>query len=644
MFQVKPIIIVIIIATVAGLWKIFEKAGEKGWKALIPIYNYYIWLKILKKPWWWIFIFLVPGVGFMMVMAMGGITVSRFPKNRTTDIMVGLITIGFEALTLFYIIPAVGLSKPVTMGLYGITAYFAYLTGKPLLAILSNKKAKVPPGMHPALVMIVTGILFFVFLPIYGFMKAAFQPVNPEEDRKAKLSVAHEWTEAIVFAVIAATIIRTFFFEAYTIPTPSMEKSLMVGDYLFVSKASYGARIPMTPISFPFAHSTLVNNINSYLEWLEYPAIRLPGFTKVQRHDIVVFNFPEGDTTCANLDNPSYYWLCREYGRDVILGNKRPIRENNGLPGDLIVRPLDRVENYIKRCIGVAGDTLSVKHAQVYINGKADEFPENFQFRYLVKSTEEISKSELEKLDITDDPTYPENQNPYIYVLSLTKKSAEELKSYPGVQSVLPMPDDRDNDRFIRGLHSSDSGFGIPRYQDSASHYYQIFPFSKRYPWNVDNFGPLWIPKEGATVKLDTGNLPLYHRIITAFENNTLEVNGATIKINGAVATSYTFKQNYYFMMGDNRHNSVDSRYWGFVPEDHVVGRASFIWMSLKENVPFMKKFRLNRFFTFVSPSGLSRSYLLPGLLIIVLAFAYGAIKNRRREKMLKKADKSPKK
>ncbi len=642
MFHIQPVIYVIIVATIAGLWKIFEKAGEQGWKALIPVYNYYIWLKILKKPWWWIIILLIPGVGFMMIMAVSGITVSRFAKNKNVDIMVGFITLAFEALALFYIIPGVGASKPITMALYGVTSYLVYLTGKAFLAILTNKKTKASPGMHPALVMIVTGILFFIFLPVYGFMKAAFQPINPQADKKAKLSMAHEWTEAIVFAVIAATMIRTFFFEAYTIPTPSMEKSLMVGDYLFVSKASYGARIPITPISFPFAHSTLVGNMNSYLEWMIYPGIRIPGFTKVQRHDIVVFNFPEGDTVCTNLDNPSYYWLCREYGRDYILGDKKALpNENNVLPGDLIVRPLDREENYIKRCIGTPGDTLSVKHAQVYINGKPDDFPENFQFRYLVKTKEEISKSAFEKLDITDEPLTPEMTDPYyIYVLSLTKKSAEELSTYPGVLSVTAMPNDHDNDPYIVQLHSADHGFGIPRYQDTAIHSPQIFPYSYHNPWNVDNFGPLWIPKEGTTVKLDTSNLPIYRRIITAFENNTLDVKGGTIYINGSVATSYTFKQNYYFMMGDNRHNSVDSRYWGFVPEDHIVGRASFIWMSLKQNVPFLKKFRLERFFTFVSPSGLSRSYLIPGLLIIIIAIGYGSIKNRMREKMLKKSGK----
>lgn len=619
MFQVQPIIYIIIVATIAGLWKIFEKAGEKGWKALLPIYNYYIWLKILKRPWWWLLILLVPGVGFMMLMAITGITSARFPKNRRIDITAAVITLLFEALTLFYIIPAVGLSSMFTIGLYGITGYLVYLTGKPLLAILSNKNAKA--GMHPALIMIVTGILFFIFLPVYGFGKSPFQPETVEKDKKAKPSVAHEWTEAIVFAVIAATIIRTFLLEAYTIPTPSMEKSLMVGDYLFVSKVSYGARIPMTPVSFPFAHSSLVNNINCYLEWLEYPALRIPGFTKVKRHDIVVFNFPEGDTLPSNINNPSYYTLCRVWGKQNILHNRmlHNFQGRDTFAGNLIIRPLDREENYIKRCIGTPGDSLAVKHGQVYINGAVDDIPGESQTTYTVRTREPLDASVFKKLDITDEGStyFQQYGNFYFYDLNLTKSSMEKLKTFANVDTIAPE------------IEKS----GIP---DSL----EIFPFSSHYNWNKDNYGPIWIPKQGATVKLDLGNLPLYRRLITAYENNTLDVKGSAIYINGAPASSYTFKMNYYFMMGDNRHNSVDSRYWGFVPEDHIVGRASFVWASLKENVPFSQKFRLNRFFTFVSPEGLSRSYLIPGLLIILLAILYGYIKNKRNEKKLSKTPK----
>jgi len=545
MFQVKPILFVILAASIAGLWKIFEKAGEKGWKALIPIYNYYIWLKIIKRPWWWIFIFLIPGVGFMLVMVASSITGTAFQKKKDWE-------------------------------------------------------------------MILSGLFFFVYLPYFGWSKEKFLLPIPDKTKKVKPSATHEWMEAIVFAVIAATIIRTFLIEAYTIPTPSEEKTLMVGDYLFVSKASYGARIPITPIAFPFAHSTLVGNMNSYLEWLELPYMRLPGYTRVQRHDAVVFNFPEGDTVCSNMDNPSYYALCRLYGKQAITSNQ-PIRTMAGVqyPGSIIVRPLDRAENYIKRCVAIAGDTLLVRHAQLYINGKKDPLPEESQLKYLVTTRgQPLDPSIYTKLDITDDRDSGFREpDTYIYALNLTKSSVEKLHSYMNVVSVEP--------------YLQDSGAGDPK---------NIFPFSPHYTWNVDNFGPLWIPKEGVTVKLDTGNLPLYRRIITAFEHNTLDVKGATIYINGAPATSYTFKMNYYFMMGDNRHNSVDSRFWGFVPDDHVVGRASFIWMSLKQNVPFLKKFRIKRFFTFVNRDGLSTSYFIPGLLIIIIALLYFYFKSKRNE------------
>jgi signal peptidase I len=553
MFQVKPILLIIIAATIAGLWKIFEKAGEKGWKALIPIYNYYIWLKIVKRPWWWLFILLIPGVGFMMLMVVSALTGLAFQKKKIWE-------------------------------------------------------------------MLVSGIFFFVYLPYFGFSKNKFQLPVPDKAPKARASAGHEWMEAIVFAVIAATIIRTFFIEAYTIPTPSEEKTLMVGDYLFVSKASYGARIPMTPLSFPFAHTTIAGSVNSYLEWLEFPYMRIPGYTSVQRRDAVVFNFPEGDTVCSNIkdNNPTYYQLCRYTSRESVLSNQ-PIPMNGGVqyPGAIVTRPLDQEENYIKRCIAIAGDTLLIKHAQVYINGKIDEAPEEGEFGYFVTTREPLGTDLFKKLDITDDGStdYQQtgNGSECVYTLNLTKASVKTLKEYPDVESIAPA--------------IMDSGKADIR---------EIFPFSPHYAWNVDNFGPLWIPKEGVTVKLDTGNLPLYKRIISVYEHNKLEVKGATIKINDVPVNSYTFKMNYYFMMGDNRHNSEDSRFWGFVPEDHVVGRASFIWMSLKQNVPLFKKPRIKRFFTFVNSGGLSRSYFFPGILLIILAFLYFYIKNARMEKKQK--------
>jgi signal peptidase I len=540
--QVKPILIVILLASIAGLWKVFEKAGEKGWKALIPIYNFYLWLKIMQKPWWWIFIFIIPGVGFMMTIVMSALTAPAFKKGKASD-------------------------------------------------------------------MVLAGIFFFVYLPWLGFGKEPFK--LPVPDKKKKVSAGYEWLEAITFAVIAATIIRTFFLEAYTIPTSSMEKSLMIGDYLFVSKVDYGARIPETPISFPFAHNALpfTRITRSYLDWLSYPYFRLPGFTHVKRHDIVVFNFPEGDTVCTNpgMDNPGYYAYCRDLGRENVLNNA-PIQTNMGIttPGPILVRPIDKEENYIKRCIGTPGDTLLIRHALVYINGQKDEVPEESQYAYTVVTRDgaPLTKALSDKLDETEEVGPGYQPNSYQYVL--TRKGAEMVKQDPNVVSVTP---------FL---------------QDSGAFDHEVFPFSPDYHWNVDNFGPLYIPKEGATIKLDTANLHKYRRVIEAYEHNKVEVHGKDIMINGKPADSYTFKMNYYWMMGDNRHRSADSRYWGFVPEDHVVGKASFIWMSLKENTTIGKKFRIKRFFTFINSDGLSSSFFVPFLFILALALGYFYFRNRR--------------
>jgi signal peptidase I len=345
-------------------------------------------------------------------------------------------------------------------------------------------------------------------------------------------SATREWVDAIIFAVIAATIIRTFFIEAYTIPTPSMEKSLLVGDFLFVSKVSYGARIPMTPLSFPFAHHTMpLIGGKSYLEWIKIGYHRLWGFGKIKNNDVVVFNWPA---------------------------------ENEG-------RPVDKKENYIKRCIGIAGDSINIVERNVYINGKLTDFPERSQFTYHVKTDGNgFNPAMLEKMDIREGgPTSDQGD----YAFNLTKEGTEKLKSMGIVKNIDPMIDPKGN------------------FED------YIFPFDRRFSWNADNFGPLWIPKKGATIKLDSMNIALYRKAIGEYENNKLEERDGKIFINGQATNEYTFKMNYYFMMGDNRHNSADSRFWGFVPEDHIVGKAVFIWMSWDTNGSFLSKVRWNRLF-----------------------------------------------
>ncbi len=376
-----------------------------------------------------------------------------------------------------------------------------------------------------------------------------------------------EWVDAIIFAVVAATFIRMFFFEAYTIPTSSMEKSLMVGDYLFVSKISYGPKLPNTPLSFPFAHNTLplTKETKSYLEWIKWPYKRLPGLGSVERGDAIVFNFPEGDTVLTNYMGHSYYGFIRAYGREQVWKNKRQF-------GNVITRPVDKRENYIKRCIAIPGDTLQIIDGVVNINGKAQEFMSGMQFNYEVRTKgKPINPRIFDKLGIPYDD-YKSSYSGGRYILPLTQEERDKFKSFSFVSSV------------TRKLE--EKGKGNPR----------VFPFSLDYNWNEDNYGPIVIPHKGQVVNLTLENLPLYSRLIDVYEDNDLDVKDGRIYINDVETNSYTIKMDYYWAMGDNRHNSADSRYWGFVPEDHLVGKAVFIWMSLdKDKGLFDGKIRWNR-------------------------------------------------
>ena len=359
---------------------------------------------------------------------------------------------------------------------------------------------------------------------------------------KKKKSATREWVDAIVFAVIAATLIRTFFIEAYVIPTPSMERSLLVGDFLFVSKVNYGARTPMTPIAFPFAHHTMpIINTKAYWDGLELPYYRLPGLSTVKRGDVVVFNYPQ----------------------DTI---------NN--------RPVDKRENYIKRCQGIAGDTLSVVDGQVYVNGKAMPNPPGEQMEYTYTTTGmDLNPQVLADLNVT---TYEGHIYP-----AMTKASADVLKGYSNIKSIAPVIS-------AKGKSDPVTGPVFPSYFPMHVYLTARMPDFK---WSVDNYGPIIIPKKGWTVKLDSMTFPLYERAIEVYENNKVQVSGKDILINGQKTDTYTFKMDYYWMMGDNRHDSEDSRYWGFVPEDHIVGKALFIWMSWDDNASFFGKIRWSRLF-----------------------------------------------
>lgn len=396
------------------------------------------------------------------------------------------------------------------------------------------------------------------------------------QERKASNKAYREtwsWIEAIVFAVIAASLIHTYIFQMYRIPTSSMEKTLLVGDYLCVSKVAYGPRMPMTPIAFPLVHNKMPfsRTKKSYSEAVERPYKRLAGCGRVERDDIVVFNFPAGDTVLVENPNATYYDVLREF--QLTYGERRG-RELLDRQFTVISHPVDKREHYVKRCVGLPGDTVQVEHGILYINGAPHRDAAGRQYDYFVRTTgTPISRRTFEELGIADDDIlYDRTTNSYVR-LPLTDENVEKLRAMQNVTSV---------ERY----EAQEGGFWI-------------FPNDDRYDWNEDNFGPLWVPSRGATVALTPDNLPLYRRIIVNYEGNDLEVRDGAIYINGSPADSYTFAMDYYFMMGDNRHRSADSRFWGFVPEDHVVGSPVFIGWSTDKDRSFPKKIRWNRILSF---------------------------------------------
>ena len=387
-------------------------------------------------------------------------------------------------------------------------------------------------------------------------MNWQFWKKKPTEDEKpvAPKSKAREWWDAILFAVIAATLIRWLIMEAYTIPTPSMENSLLVGDFLFVSKFHYGTRTTTTPLQIPLTHQKIwFTEIPSYLDWIRLPQYRLPGITSVKREDVVVFNIPP-----------------------------RELNEMKDYPPDLKT-------NYIKRCVGIPGDVLQIKDQEVIVNGQALPHPPDMQFSYEILANGEISQRNFEKFGLGSEDYQPAYQtqdgkigyyaflteeafkelaaNKPSYVISITKKNRDEKDTYP-----------------YGGWHKS---YGQAKNPNMT--------------WSQDNFGPVWIPKEGETIQINDSTLTLYGNTIVLYDHNDdAKIENGKLIIDGKEVTEYTFKQNYYFMMGDNRHNSLDSRYWGFVPEDHIVGKAFFIWLSIDREAGFFNKIRWSRFFKLI--------------------------------------------
>jgi signal peptidase I len=478
--QALILFILFIILPYAGLWKMFEKAKQPGWLGIIPLVNIFIMIKLSGRPAWWMLLVFLPAINILILIGITIDFVKSFGKFKLSE-QAGAVILPF---------------------------IFLYRWG-------SDKETK--------------------------YVGPAISPEFREKHKAAlKKSPTREWTEAIIFAVIAATLIRTFFIEAYVIPTASMERTLLVGDFLFVSKVNYGPRTPMTPIAFPFAHHTMpITGTKAYWDGWELPYYRLPGLETVKRGDVVVFNDPA----------------------DTI---------NN--------RPVDKKENYIKRCQGIGGDTLSVVNAQVYVNGKAAPNAPGQEMEYHITTNgQNLSPDTLNRLNIN---TYDNHNLP-----AMTLASAKVLRRYSNVKDVVPdiAPKGSSEDVFPRGNNSVlDPNIGPPL----------------EYHWNIDNYGPIIVPKRGWTVTLDAMTLPIYERVIEVYEHNTLELKGNDLYINGVKTSSYTFKMNYYWMMGDNRHDSEDSRFWGFVPEDHIVGKALFIWMSWDDKASsFFSKIRWGRLF-----------------------------------------------
>ena len=384
-----------------------------------------------------------------------------------------------------------------------------------------------------------------------------------------KHNVWLDWLDAIIFAVIVVTFINIFFFQAFKIPSSSMESSLYTGDHLFVSKLAYGPRVPETPLTIPFTHNVAFGR-ESYSTLIQNDYRRLKGFGHVERGDYVVFGFPNGDTVLTKAPAEDYYTWVRTSGRDYTISRLGPV----------IVRPTDKKDHYVKRCVALPGDTLSVKDGLVYIDGVQQEVYPGIQLTYRVTTDgHKINPKIIDNLSLNVGELFYDSRIPGYPAMPLTAQMLEKVKALSNVVEVVP---------------------NIDVWPSTMDSYLMIFPFTENTHWTRDFFGPLWIPKKGATVTLNAESLPFYERIIRDYEHNDLSVSDDKIYINGEEAKEYTFKQDYYFMMGDNRHNSLDSRYWGFVPEDHIVGKPSVIWLSTDRDRKFPNNIRWKRFLKFV--------------------------------------------
>ncbi|MFY8127613.1 MAG: signal peptidase I [Chitinophagaceae bacterium] len=519
-----------------GMYGMFKKSGIEAWKAFIPIYNTWCIVKKINLKQYWFWLQLIPIAGQFITIWITIIYTMHF--GRTNVI---------------------------------------HHTGAALLP--------------------------FIYFPYLGFNKDD-RFVGQEAFDRYKKPASREWIDALVFATVAATIIRSFVFEAYVIPTGSMEKTLQVNDFLFVNKVAYGPRVPQTPLSFPFVHNLLpFSQKPSYLKWIQIPYTRFKGYDSVKRNDVVVFNFPEGDTVINLPEYGSakpYYSALRtsvfldpadienakngsKNLQEVRYPNseyiKNVINDNNLL----LVHPYDKADNYIKRCVAVGGDKIQIKNGILYVNDQKAEVPSSSQISYEIKAAKKNYK-------VSDwDKTYGINiRNDQEY--AITRESINEQLEKFGVAQAIITEDEVKKIKKIPGIISVEP---VTDTYEAKSAQFVFFPFdSVNYKNSLDNYGPIVIPQKNTTIAITTNNIALYKRLIESYEGHTLEIKPDGIYIDDKKTTTYTFKYNYYWMMGDNRHNSQDSRFWGFVPETLIVGKASLVWFSWDKGPRFSRIFK----------------------------------------------------
>ena len=590
-------------------WKLFAQAGRPTWQALVPGYNYYVAFKLTCHKPFWSLLLLFPGIHLVMLATVNTSLIRRFGHYSFTDTLQGI----FFPYYLFY---------KISSEQHALLPETNWANSKEI----EERKW----GDH---------VVLFFSLPVIGHAIAlAFEAVTRQ--KPGTRSKVKEWGDSILFALVAASIIRTYVFEPFQIPTGSMEKTLLVGDFLFVNKLAYGPKVPVTPLSFPLVHNTAPwVNVRSYSTIETGNYFRLPGFGKVQRNDVVVFNYPSGDTAVYDPRMPDglmghdyhqilndeafFYWredfkqrypekvnaVVNAAGGDQALayqqfvdsftpeffkniGNWKKIAKEEmakgktycrgGMPDrgldyiehyGLVYRPVDKRENYIKRCVGIPGDWLEIKKSILYVNGKPAFVAENQNLQYFATNfTPKTSTVMREKFGLEQSRNdYSTQDNGATYILNITKAELKKLKSHPDFSGA------------TYSLNVQPQYSDIKGYQPKASELLNnlgLFPKDLYINNTITDFTRFQVPKRGTSVKITKENIAWYRRIITAYEGHKLEERSNGIFIDGKKATSYKFAMNYYWLMGDNRYNSADSRIWGFVPEDHVVGRASLVWFS----------------------------------------------------------------